>query len=149
MTSSSPTNQLRFFFFFPQRLLFLRPTNSVFFFPQRLLLLRPTNSVFFFSVTSSSPTNQLCFFFQEQYVLSLLDLLLGLQRKSKDCEKDYYKNKTQKPINTEKPSLVSVTVSLKQILRLPGARRNHFDVCFPGYNGGQAVPQHLDTAPTN
>ena len=79
----------------------------------------------------------------------LLDLLLGLQRKSKDCEKEYYKNKTQKSVNTEKPSLVSVTISLKQIRRLPGARRNHFDVCFPGYNGGQAVPQHLDTAPAN
>ena len=36
-----------------------------------------------------------------------------------------------------------------QIRRLPGARRSHFDVCFPGYNGGQAVPQHLDTTPTN
>ena len=24
----------------------------------------------------------------------LLDLLLGLQRKSNDCEKEYYKNKT-------------------------------------------------------
>ena len=79
----------------------------------------------------------------------LLDLLLGLQRKSKDCKKDYYKNKTRKPINTKKSSLVSVTISLKQIRRLPGAQRNHFDVCFPGYNGGQAVPQHLDTAPAN
>ena len=79
----------------------------------------------------------------------LLDLLLGLQRKSKDREKEYYKNKTQKSVNTEKPSLVSVTISLKQIRRLPGARRNHFDVCFPGYNGGQAVPQHLDTALAN
>ena len=82
-------------------------------------------------------------------MMFLLDLLLGLQRKSKDCEKEYYKNKTQKSVNTEKPSLVSVTISLKQIRRLPGARRNHFDVCFPGYNGGQTVPQHLDTAPAN
>ena len=79
----------------------------------------------------------------------MLDLLLGLQRKSKDCEKEYYKNKTQKSVNTEKPSLVSVTISLKQIRRLHGAQRNYFDVCFPGYNGGQAVPQHLDTAPAN
>ena len=136
--TSSPTNKLWGFFFF-----------------------------FFFSVTSSSLTNQLrffffrdfffsdqptlvfFFFFQEQSVLSLLDLLLGLQRKSKDCEKEYYKNKTQKSVNTEKPSLVSVTISLKQIRGLPGARRNHFDVCFPGYNGRQAVPQHLDTAPAN
>ena len=86
---------------------------------------------------------------KEVRTIRVLDLLLGLQRKSKDYEKDYYKNKTQKPINTKKPSLVSVTISLKQIRRLPGAWRNHFDVCFPGYNGGQAVPQHLDTAPTN
>ena len=28
-------------------------------------------------------------------VLSLLKLLQGLQRESKDCEKDHYKNKTQ------------------------------------------------------
>ena len=90
------------------------------------------------------------FFFLEQSVLSLLYLLQGLQRESKDCEKDHYKNKTQKPINTKYPSLVSVTISLKQICRrLPGARRSHFDVCFPGYNDGQAVPQHLDTAPAN
>ena len=79
----------------------------------------------------------------------LLDLLQGLQRESKDCEKDHYKNKTRKPNNTKMPSLVSVTISLKQIRHLPGARRSHFDVCFPGYNDGQAVPQHLDTAPAN
>ena len=79
----------------------------------------------------------------------MLHLLQGLQRESKDCEKDHYKNKTRKPINTKKPSLVSVTISLKHIRRLPGARRSHFDVCFPGYNGGQAVPQHLDTALAN
>ena len=102
-------------------------------------------------VTSSSLTNQLCFFFffQEQSILSLLNLLQGLQRESKDYEKDHYKNKTRKPNNTKMPSLVSVTISLKQIRRIPGARRSHFDVCFPGYNGGQAVPQHLDTAPAN
>ena len=106
---------------------------------------------YFLPVTSSSPTNQLCFFFsfQEQSVLSLLKLLQGLQRESKDCEKDHYKNKTRKPNNTKMPSLVSITISLKQIRRLLGARRSHFDVCFPGYNDGQAVPQHLDTAPTN
>ena len=80
---------------------------------------------------------------------ALLDLLQGLQRESKDCEKYHYKNKTRKPNNTKMPSLVSVTISLKQIRRLPGARRSHFDVCFPGYNGGQAVPQHLNTAPAN
>ena len=79
----------------------------------------------------------------------LLRLLQGLQRESKDCEKDHYKNKTRKPNNTKMSSLVSVTISLKHIRRLPDARRSHFDVCFPGYNGGQAVPQHLDTAPTN
>ena len=45
----------------------------------------------FFSVTSS-PTNQLHFFFQEQSVLSLLDMLQGLHRESKDCEKDHYKS---------------------------------------------------------
>ena len=56
----------------------------------------------------------------------LLHLLQGLQRESKDCEKDHYKNKTRKPNNTKKPSLVSVTISLKQIRRLPGARRSHF-----------------------
>ena len=105
----------------------------------------------FFPVTSSSPTNQLCFFFffQEQSVLSLLHLLQGLQGESKDCEKDHYNNKTRKPNNTKMPSLVSVMISLKQIRRLPGARRSHFDVCFPGYNGGQAVAQHLDTTPEN
>ena len=81
--------------------------------------------------------------------LELLELLQGLQRESKDCEKDHYKKKTRKPNNTKISSLVSVTISLKQIRRLPGARRSHFDVCFPGYNGGQAVPQHLDTAPAN
>ena len=70
-------------------------------------------------------------------------------RKSKDYEKDHYKNKTRKPINTKMSSLMSATISLKQIRRLPGARRSHFDVCFLGYNGGQAVPQHLDTAPAN
>ena len=79
----------------------------------------------------------------------MLDLLQGLQRESKDCEKDHYKNKTRKPNNTKMPSLVSVTISLKQIRRLPGAQRNHFNVCFPRYNGGQAVPQHLNTAPAN
>ena len=79
----------------------------------------------------------------------MLHLLQGLQRESKDCEKDHYKNKTRKPINTKKPSLMSVTISLKHIHRLPGARRSHFDICFPGYNGGQAVPQHLDTTPAN
>ena len=79
----------------------------------------------------------------------MLHMLQGLQRESKDCEKDHYMNKTRKPINTKKPSLVSVTISLKHIRRLPGAWRSHFDVCFPGYNGGQAVPQHLDTGPTN
>ena len=79
----------------------------------------------------------------------LLNLLQGLQRESKDYEKDHYKNKTRKPNNTKMSSLVSVTISLKQIRRLPGARRSHFDVCFPGYNGGQAVPQHLDTASAN
>ena len=79
----------------------------------------------------------------------MLHLLQGLQRESKDCEKDHYKNKTRKPINTKGPSLVSVTISLKHIRRLPGARRSHFDICFPGYNGEQAVPQHLDTAPAN
>ena len=89
------------------------------------------------------------FFFQEQSVLSLLNLLQGLQRESKDCKKDHYKNKTRKPNNTKMPSLVSVTISLKQIRRLPGARRSHFDVCFPGHNGGPVVPQHLDTAPAN
>ena len=79
----------------------------------------------------------------------MLHLLQGLQRESKDCEKDHYKNKTRKPINTKKPSLVSVTISLKYIRLLPSARRSHFNVCFPGYNDGQAVPQHLDTAPAN
>ena len=81
------------------------------------------------------------FFFQEQSVLSLLNLLQGLQRESKDCEKDHYKNKTRKPNNTKIPSLVSVMISLKQIRRLPGARRSH--------NGGPVVPQHLDIAPAN
>ena len=62
---------------------------------------------YFFLVTSSSPTNQLCFFFfSEQSVLSLLHLLQGLQREGKDCEKDHYKNKTRKPINTKMPSLM-------------------------------------------
>ena len=79
----------------------------------------------------------------------LLELLQGLQRESKDCEKDHYKNKTRKPNNTKMPSVVSVTISLKQNHRLPGAWRSHFDVRFPGYNGGQAVPQYLDTALTN
>ena len=79
----------------------------------------------------------------------LLNLLQGLQRESKDCEKDNYKNKTRKPNNMKMPSLMSVTISLKHIHRLPSAWRSHFDVCFPGYNGGQVVPQHLDTAPAN
>ena len=83
------------------------------------------------------------------FCLKLLNLLQGLQRESKDYEKDHYKNKSRKPNNTKIPSLVSVMISLKQIRRLPGAWRSHFDVCFPGYNGGQAVPQHLDTAPAN
>ena len=46
--------------------------------------------------------------------VKILDLLQGLQRESKDYEKDHYKNKTRKPINRKKPSLVSVTISLKQ-----------------------------------
>ena len=79
----------------------------------------------------------------------MLDLLQGLQRESKDYEKDHYKNKTRKPINTKMPSLVSVTISLKQISCLLSARRSHFDVCFPEYKCGQAVPQHLDTASAN
>ena len=87
--------------------------------------------------------------FQEQSVLSLLHMLKELQRESKDCEKDHYKNKTRKPTNTRKPSLVSVMISLKQIRCLPGAQRSHFDVCFQGYNCRQEVPQHLDTAPAN
>ena len=107
------------------------------------------NQFFFHVVFFSFFTNFFLFFISEQFVLSLLDLLQGLQRESKDCEKDLYKNKTRKPNNAKMPSLVSVTISLKQIHRLPGARRSHFDVCFPGYNGGQAVPQHLETAPTN
>ena len=74
-------------------------------------------------------------FDKDKSVLRLLKLLQGLQRESKDCEKDHYKNKTRKPNNTKMPSLVSVTISLKQIHRLPGAKRSHFDVCFPGYNG--------------
>ena len=101
---------------------------SFIFFPQNLFIF-----LFFFLVTSSSPTNQLCFFFfflQEQSVLSLLHLLQGLQRESKDYEKNHYKNKTRKPNNTKMSSLVSVTISLKQIRRLPGARRSHFDICF-------------------
>ena len=48
----------------------------------------------------------------------LLYLLQGLQRESKDCKKDHYKNKTRKPNNTKMPSLVSVTISLKRIRRL-------------------------------
>ena len=52
------------------------------------------------------------------YVLSSLYLLQGLQKESKDCKKDHYKNKTRKPNNTKMPSLVSVTISLKQIRRL-------------------------------
>ena len=58
------------------------------------------------------------FFFPLDSVLSLLYLLQGLQRESKDCKKDHYKNKTRKPNNTKMPSLVSVTISLKQIRRL-------------------------------
>ena len=134
---------LFFFCFFFLKKFFSKKQFLLFFFPFQN---------FFFPLTSSSPTNQLCFFFfffQEQFVLSLLYLLQGLQRESKECEKDHYNNKTRKPINTKMPSLVGVTISLKQIRRLPGARRSHFDVCFPGYNGGQAVPQHLDTAPAN
>ena len=104
----------------------------------------PEKSFFLFFVSRT-----FFFFFQEQSVLSLLNLLQGLQRESKDCEKDHYKNKTRKPNNTKMPSLVSVTISLKQIRRLPGARKSHFDVYFSGYNGGQTVPQHLDTAPVN
>ena len=82
-------------------------------------------------------------------IIPMLKLLQGLQRESKDCEKDHYKNKTRKLNNTKMPSLMSVTISLKQIRRLLGTQRSHFDVCFTGYNGGQAVPQHLDTAPAN
>ena len=135
--------------------------NMVFFFfsfkdKKKKKFPKKVSFLFFFPVTSSSPTNQLYVFFsffffsfQEQSVLSLLKLLQGLQRESKDCEKDHYKNKTRKPNNTKMPSLVSVTISLKQIRRLPGAWRSHFDVCFLGYNGRQAVPQHLDTAPAN
>ena len=58
------------------------------------------------------------FFCFKNSVLSLLYLLQGLQRESKDCKKDHYKNKTRKPNNTKMPSLVSVTISLKQIRRL-------------------------------
>ena len=58
----------------------------------------PTNKLwffFFFSETSSSPTNQLWFFFffQEQYVLSLLDMLLGLQRKIMTARKNITRTK--------------------------------------------------------
>ena len=123
-----------FFCFF-----FLKPETGFVFFS-----LKPESKYFFFFQNQNA--NQ-CFwyiyiyiFLQEQSVLSLLHLLHGLQRESKDCKKDHYKNKTRKPNNTKKSSLVSVTISLKQIHRLPGARRSHFDICFPGYNGGQAVP---------
>ena len=34
----------------------------------------------------------------DESVLSLLYLLQGLQRESKDCKKDHYKNKTRKPL---------------------------------------------------
>ena len=138
-----------------QRFFFLKPkTGFVIFFPEtrikNIYFFSPSENQnqFFFRLFFFSRTF-FFFFFSEQSVLSLLHLLQGLQREGKDCEKDHYKNKTQKPNNTKMPSLVSVTISLKQICRLPGARRSHFDVCFPGYNDGQAVPQHLDTAPAN
>ena len=80
---------------------------------------------FFFLVASADqfPTSypfrsSCCFFFflfPLESVLSLLYLLQGLQRESKDCKKDHYKNKTWKLNNTKMPNLVSVTISLKQI----------------------------------
>ena len=99
----------------------------IFFFSRTFFLFFFSGDFFF----SDQPTLFFVFFFQEQSVLSLLNLLQGLQRESKDCEKDHYKNKTRKPNNTKMSSLVSVTISLKQIRRLPGARKSHFDVCFP------------------
>ena len=48
----------------------------------------------------------------------MLYMLQGLQRESKDCKKDHYKNKTRKLNNTKMTSLVSVTISLKHIIHL-------------------------------